>query len=75
MLKLSCAQSDIQEDAMNTIERYSMTGPAHAQTLTGPVKNVCKEDQCEADPTYQGSFGTAGEESNLPRRSRVGPVC
>ena len=52
----------------------SMTGLAHAQTLTRPGENVCKEPTCEADPTYQGGSGRAWEESDLPRTSHMGPV-
>ena len=51
-----------------------MTGLAHAQTLTSPGENASKEAKCKADPTYQGSSGTACEESDLPRRSHTGPV-
>lgn len=40
----------------------------------GPMKTLCKEDQCEADPAYQGSSGTACKESNLPGWSHIGSV-
>ena len=53
-----------------------MTGVAHAheKTLTSPGENASKEGKCKADPTYNGSSGTACEESGLPRRSHMGSV-
>ena len=45
-------------------------------TWTRPGEKCLQKNfsQGEADPTYQGSSGTACEESNLPRRSHMGTV-
>ena len=42
-----------------------MTGPAHAKNINKAQQNILhKEDQCEADPTYQGSSGITCKDNN-----------
>ena len=62
---------------MHTVERFIILLYDRTITCTDIDKsheNVCKEAKCKANPIYQGSSGTACEESDLPRRSHTWPV-
>ena len=66
LLKLSCAPSDIPEDAMHIIERFVILLYDRTATCTDIDKARCKlfANKSEADSTNQGST-TTFEESSL----------